>query len=66
MEIELTEHDWLQIEMAARGCISGRLSEWPDLITAIRKVHALRAIPCAECRKLREACADAREKGGAE
>jgi len=35
---ELTEHDWLQIEQAAAGCISGTSDEWPDLRRAIEKV----------------------------
>lgn len=30
-------HELVQIEMAARGCISGSLSEWPHLIAALRR-----------------------------
>lgn len=30
-------HDDLQIEMAARGCISGRLEEWPHLTAALNR-----------------------------
>lgn len=33
----LNAHDWLQLEQAARGCVSGSLDEWPDLINAIVK-----------------------------
>jgi len=32
----LTEDDKLQIEQASRGCISGRLEEWPELKNALR------------------------------
>jgi len=32
----LSEHDRLQIDQAARGCISGTLEEWPDLNNALR------------------------------
>jgi len=34
----LTDHDWLQIEQAARGCVSGTSDEWPDLVRAIEKI----------------------------
>jgi hypothetical protein len=34
---KLTEHDWLQIDQAARGCISGTSDEWPALRNAIAK-----------------------------
>lgn len=34
----LDEHDWLQIEQAASGCVSGTSDEWPDLRTAISKL----------------------------
>lgn len=35
------KHDQLQIEQAAKGCISGTLAEWPDLDAALckRKLH---------------------------
>lgn len=36
---ELTEHDWLQIEQTANGCIGGTSDEWPDLRQAIEKVR---------------------------
>jgi len=35
---ELTDHDWLQIEQAAAGCIGGTSDEWPELRRAIEKV----------------------------
>lgn len=35
----LSDHEWLQIEMAARGAISGELSEWPELVAVIEKVR---------------------------
>lgn len=36
---ELTADDWLQIEMAAKGCVSGVASEWPALAAAINKLR---------------------------
>jgi len=35
---DLTDHDWLQIEQAANGGVSGTSDEWPDLVKAIEKV----------------------------
>lgn len=34
----LTEHDWLQIEQAASGCLGGTSDDWPHLRSAITKV----------------------------
>lgn len=34
---KLTEHDWLQVDLAARGCVSGRLHEWPHLAAAFKR-----------------------------
>jgi hypothetical protein len=36
--LNLTEHDWLQIEQASSGCISGTIGEWPHLYAALLKV----------------------------
>lgn len=36
---DLTDSEWLAIEMAARGCVSGRLKEWPLLASAFRKLE---------------------------
>ena len=38
---ELTEADWLQIEMAARGCVGGTSDEWPNLRKAIEKITGM-------------------------
>jgi hypothetical protein len=35
---DLTPHRKLQIEMAAKGCISGRLTEWPHLYRALESL----------------------------
>lgn len=37
---KLTADDWLQIEMAAKGCVGGTSDEWPALVAAINKVRA--------------------------
>lgn len=34
---KLTAHDWLAVEMASRGCVSGTLGEWPLLMAAFNK-----------------------------
>jgi len=35
---QLTDHDWDQIIMAAKGCVSGTSDEWPHLQRAIEKI----------------------------
>ena len=51
-------HDWLQIEQAACGCISGTLREWPDLRRALVKLgwSVKRGTPATEltalCRQI--------------
>ena len=35
---KLSENDWLQIEQAASGCISGWTHEWPALVSALRNL----------------------------
>ena len=34
----LTEQDWLQVDSAARGCVSGTLGEWPALQAVFSKL----------------------------
>jgi hypothetical protein len=34
----LTDSDWLQIEMAAKGAVSGTSDDWPLLVKAVEKV----------------------------
>lgn len=43
----LTEHDWLQINMAAKGCVSGNLAEWPHLKAAFDRagIHTYLGMP---------------------
>jgi hypothetical protein len=36
---KLTADDWLQIEQAANGCISGTSDEWPALRRVIEKLR---------------------------
>ena len=31
----MTDRDWIQIEQAGKGCISGQLKEWPVLRGAL-------------------------------
>lgn len=34
---DLDEVDWLQIDQAARGCVSGSIREWPLLARALHR-----------------------------
>lgn len=45
----------LQIDPAARGCISGRLAEWPHLAEALRQ-HGYRLAPDTPARDLKTIC----------
>ncbi len=45
---DLTEHDWIQIEQAARGCVSGTSVEWPHLMRAIQKISGPQPFRTAE------------------
>lgn len=38
LESQLTDQDWLQIEQAANGCVSGTSDEWPALRHAIETI----------------------------
>ena len=38
MKSDLTEFDWIQIEQAATGCVSGTSDEWPALRVVIEKI----------------------------
>lgn len=37
--IELTKVEWLQVEQAAKGCVSGTSDEWPALVAVIEKIQ---------------------------
>lgn len=58
---DLTDHDWLQIESAAHGCIDSQI--WPDLIAALERMDSLatdiavfdRSFVVGFCRGLMEA-----------
>lgn len=47
----------MQIEMAAGGCISGTLSEWPGLNAALHH-HNIDLPPSTPASELRTACRD--------
>ena len=36
----MTEHQRLQVKMAANGCISGTLDEWPNLFVTMKNLGA--------------------------
>lgn len=47
--------EMMQIEMAANGCVSGTLSEWPHLKHALRKRGI--DMPCtATAQEMRDVC----------
>ena len=48
-------HEMIQIEMAARGCISGTLTEWPHLKSALRK-RGIRMLDTATAEEMRKVC----------
>lgn len=35
----MNNHDYLQIDQAANGCISGTLKEWPHLKMALERLN---------------------------
>lgn len=43
----LSSHQWLQIEQAAQGCVSGFAYEWPDLRCALIELGIHTAWDCA-------------------
>lgn len=45
---ELTEEDWVQVEMAVQCGGSGSITEWPRLRTALRKLVVLKPKPTIE------------------
>lgn len=48
-----TEFDRLQVQMAAKGCVSGTLAEWPYLAGALRR-YGFDLPPETEARHLRD------------
>lgn len=51
----LERDDWLQIKMAAAGCISGVLGEWPMLHQALHQ-HGIDLPPSVTARTLTRIC----------
>ena len=49
------EHEMLQIEMAAMGCVSGTLAEWPHLRSALRK-RGISMLNTATADEMRAVC----------
>jgi hypothetical protein len=48
-------HEMMQIEMAAQGCVSGTLAEWPHLKHALRK-RGVRMLDTATGDEMRKVC----------
>ena len=56
MPIEDSEsHELIQIEMAAKGCVSGTLAEWPHLKSALRK-RGIQMLDTANTQEMRAVC----------
>ena len=47
--------EMMQIEMAAKGCVSGTLSEWPHLKHALRK-RGIDMLNTATAQEMRDVC----------
>jgi len=47
--------EMMQIEMAAKGCVSGTLSEWPHLKRALRK-RGIDMLSTATAQEMRDVC----------
>jgi len=47
--------EMLQIEMAANGCVSGTLAEWPHLKSALRK-RGIRMLDNAPAEDIKAVC----------
>ena len=52
---QLSSHDWIQIRMAADGCVSGRLYEWPHLGAAFERIGIART-PAMHSETMRDVC----------
>lgn len=50
----LTKHDWLQVDQAYRGCVSGTLKEWPHLRHAFKKA-GLNLLPSVGALEMQQA-----------
>lgn len=47
--------EMMQIEMAAKGCVSGILAEWPHLKHALRK-RGIDMLDTANAKEMRDVC----------
>jgi hypothetical protein len=52
---QLTDNDWVQVEQAALGCVSGTLGEWPVLSAALKRANIYPG-PGTPCGLLRDLC----------
>ena len=53
----MTDHDQLQLDQAARGCVSGTLAEWPLLQVALAR-HGMKLPATARAREMQRASAE--------
>lgn len=54
MIVDSKSHEYVQIDAAARGCVSGTLTEWPHLKHALRNAgkHLPDNTPASELRRI--------------
>ncbi len=58
----MTEQDVLQLDQAARGCVSGTLAEWPLLQVALMNC-GMKLPATARAREMQRASAECLDRG---
>lgn len=58
----MTDRDFLQLDQAAWGCISGTLAEWPLLQAALAR-HGINLPATARAREMQQASAECLDRG---